>query len=50
MKILARKTAEQCIAELEEQMKMLEERHAEERQNFMEVMSHNGSNSRHHVV
>jgi hypothetical protein len=50
MEVLARKTAEQRIAELEEQMKRLEERHAEERQNFMEVMSHNGSNSRHHAV
>jgi hypothetical protein len=45
MEVLARK-----IAELEEQMKRQEERHAEERQNFMKVMSHNGSNSRHHAV
>jgi hypothetical protein len=48
--VWARKEAEQRLAELEEQMKRQEERHAEERQNFMEVMSHNGSNSRHHVV
>jgi hypothetical protein len=31
MEVLARKEAEQRIAELEEQMKRLEERHAEER-------------------
>jgi hypothetical protein len=50
MEVFTRKKAEQRIAELEEQLIRLEERHAEERQNFMEVMSHNGSNSRHHVV
>ncbi|XP_066316303.1 uncharacterized protein [Miscanthus floridulus] len=41
--------SDQRIAKLEEQMKRQEERHTEERQNFMEVMSHNGSNSHHHV-
>lgn len=45
MEVLARKTAEERIAELENQLKRQEEQHAEERQNFMEVMSH-GSNSR----
>jgi hypothetical protein len=45
MEVLARKTAEERIAELENQLKRQEEHHAEERQNFMEVMSH-GSNSR----
>jgi len=50
MEVLARKEAAQRIAELEEQMKRQEERHVEERQNFIEVMSHNGSNLRHHVV
>ena len=50
MEVLAHKTAEQRIVDLVEQMKRQEERHTDERQNFMEVMSHNGSNLHQYVV
>jgi hypothetical protein len=55
MVVLARKKAESknealelCLTQMEAQMKMMEERFAQERRNT-EVMPHNGSNSQHVV-
>jgi hypothetical protein len=49
MEILARKRAEREVAALQQHLAEREERMEDEREN-VELLSHNGSNSRHHLV
>ena len=49
MEVLARKRAEREVAALQQRLAEQEEKISDEREN-VEILSQNGSNSRHHVV